>query len=206
MYLARHGNYLGVYDQPQTDRKTLRERYSFNDRDDVLLAFGQIRAYKRLPELVSHFEASAPPSTRLLIAGTPKDRGVAQKLKEMVAGSSRVVLLDGYIPDAQVGELYTLADFAVFNYSEIFSSGALMLALSLGLAVLAPSRGTEDQLLESPALFSWRGSPLEVLSEALAVPSDVRRQAALAAARRHEWAASARVHIQAYEGAEPNLP
>jgi beta-1,4-mannosyltransferase len=205
MYLARHGNYLGAYDPPSIDRKALRDRYGFEDADHVLLAFGQIRAYKRLLELVGDFEASTSPSTHLIIAGAPKDIGVTQELKRMAAASNRVVLLDRYIPESEVADLYTLADLAVLNYSEVFSSGALLLALSLGLAVLAPRRGT-DEFVGRPALFAWKASPFEVLNEALEVPREVRQSAALAAARTHDWADSARVHIQAYEGGHPNLP
>jgi beta-1,4-mannosyltransferase len=205
MYLARHGNYIDAYDPPRVDRQTLRERYEFSETDDVLLAFGQISAYKRLPELVSEFESFASPSARLLIAGAPKDPLVAQKLKDMAAGSDRVVLLDRYIPDPEVGALYSLADLAVFNYSEIFSSGALLLAFTFGLAALAPRQGT-DEILSRPALFAWEFSPFEVLQEALAVSSDVRRNAALEMAGRHGWDDAAQIHIRAYENARPNLP
>jgi glycosyltransferase involved in cell wall biosynthesis len=204
MYLARHGNYLGAYDPPSLDRKALRDRYGFGDADDVLLAFGQIRSYKRLLEMVSDFETSTSPSTHLIIAGAPKDIGVTQELKRMAAASNRVVLLDRYIPDSEVAQLYTLADLAVLNYSEVFSSGALLLALSLGLAVLAPRQGT-DQFVGRPALFAWEASPFEVLGEALEVSPDVRQSAALSAARTHSWSDSARVHIQAYEGGPSNL-
>ena len=205
MYLARHGNYIGVYDNAHIDRKALRARYGFADADHVLLAFGQIRAYKRLLELVRDFEESAPPSARLIIAGTPVDRDITEKLKEEAAINSRLVLLDHQIPEPEVAELYAIADLAVFKLLEIFSSGALILAFSLGLAVLAPQQGTEE-FIGRPTLFEWMESPFEVLNEALRVPYDVRRRAALATAHAHDWAESARVHIRAYTGDSPNLP
>lgn len=205
MYLARHGNYVGAYGPSNMDRKALRDRYGFGGSDHVLLAFGQIRAYKRLLELVGDFNAYTSAPTQLIIAGAPKDPGVTQELKKMAAASNRIVLLDRYIPEPEVAELYTLADLAVLNYSEIFSSGALLLALSLGLAVLAPRQGT-DEFVGRPALFAWERSPFEVLDEALEVSRDVRQCAALAAARTHDWADSAHVHIQAYEGGPPNVP
>jgi beta-1,4-mannosyltransferase len=199
MYLARHGNYVGAYDNAQIDRKTLRVRYGFANADHVLLAFGQIRAYKRLLELVRDFEESAPASARLIIAGAPVDRDIARKLREIAATNSRLILLDRQVPESEVAELYAIADLAIFNYSEIFSSGALILAFSLGLAVLAPQQGT-DELIGRPALFDWLESPFEVLDEALSVPYDMRRHAALTTAHAHDWADSARVHIQAYTG------
>lgn len=204
MYIAPHGNYLGVYDPPSLARTALRNRYGFAETDQVLLAFGQISAYKRLVELATDFETFAPSSARLLIAGAPKDLAVTQKLKELSAASHRIVLLDRYIPEIEVGELYSLADLAVFNYSEIFSSGALMLAFSFGLAVLAPRQGT-DELVGGPALFAWESSPLEVLSTALEEPLDARREAALNTAQTHRWVDAARVHIAAYEGGPPSL-
>jgi glycosyltransferase involved in cell wall biosynthesis len=206
MYLARHGNYIGAYSSPTADRKALRERYGVNDSDTVLLAFGQIRAYKRLIELVEDFERYAPAATHLLIAGAPDDSAVTQRLEEMAATNERVVLLAHRIPEPEVGDLYTVADLAVFNYSEMFSSGALLLAFSMGRAVLAPQLGAVDDLVSRPALFAWKQSPFEVLTEALECSSEVRDRAALATAEAHGWGDSARVHIQAYEGSRPNLP
>ncbi len=205
IYLARHGNYIGVYPPPGIDRKALRARYGFDKADHVLLAFGQIRVYKQLLQLVSDFEARAPLATHLIIAGAPKDADVVQKLKKMVAATDRVLLLDRCIPDSEVGELYALADLAVFNYAEMFSSGALMLAFSLGLAVLAPQLGAADELVGRPALFGWTTSPFEVLDDALSVPRDVRKRTALATADIYGWADSARAHLQAYEGGSPSL-
>jgi glycosyltransferase involved in cell wall biosynthesis len=204
MYLARHGNYMGVYPKPRAERNVLRAKYGFDDSHRVLLAFGQIRAPKRLIELATEFERYSPASTRLIIAGAAKDPDITRRLKVVTDASDRIVLLDRYIPDPEVGELYALADLAVFNYAEIFSSGALLLALSLGCAVLAPRRGAAEEAFESPALFMWETSPLEVLSAALAVSADIRGRAALAAAESHTWVDSARVHMRAYEGSPPD--
>lgn len=60
IYLAHHGNYLGVYDTPTADQSALRSRYGVGDSDNVLLAFGQIRGYKRLVELASDFKPARP--------------------------------------------------------------------------------------------------------------------------------------------------
>ncbi len=199
IYVARHGNYVGVYASATVEREALRARYGVGKGDQVLLAFGQVRAYKRLVELVGDFASSSAP-VRLMIAGPPKDADVARTLRKMVDASDRVVFLDRYIPDSEVAELYSLADLAVINYSEIFSSGALMLALSLGRAVLAPSQGTANEIVARPALFAWDHSPMEVLDDAFAVAPEVREAAALAAANSHGWTGSADVHIEAYEG------
>lgn len=205
LYLARHGNYIGAYGSPTMDRKGLRERHGFSDSDQVLLAFGQIRAYKRLVELVADFEAYSAPSSRLIIAGAPDDASVTRKLSELADANDRVVLLARRIPESEVGDLYTLADLAVFNYAEMFSSGALMLAFSMGLAVLAPQRGTGDDLVSRPALFAWERTPFEVITEALSYSFESRHRAALATAHAHSWGDIARVHIEAYEGKRPNL-
>jgi glycosyltransferase involved in cell wall biosynthesis len=206
MYLARHGNYIGVYDKASMDRKALRQRYGVSESDRVLLAFGQIRAYKRLVELANDFRTLAPSSARLIIAGAPMDSAVTAELRRIAAASERVMLFDRHIPESEVAALYALSDLAVFNYAEIFSSGSLLLALSLGVAVLAPEMGMADDLVGRPAMFAWAHSPLEVLDEALECPPDLRRSAALEVARAHDWASSARVHVDAYDGGLPNLP
>lgn len=141
-----------------------------------------------------------------MIAGAPKDVVVVERLKEIAASCDRLLVLDRFIPESEVSELYAMADLAIFNYSEIFSSGALLLAFSLGVAVVAPLQGTAEERLDRPALFAWQSSPFEVLEEAFTVPGETRRKAALETAHAHGWATAARVHIAAYEGGSPNFP
>jgi glycosyltransferase involved in cell wall biosynthesis len=199
IYLARHGNYIGAYRRASDDRDALRRRYGFGPSDEILLAFGQIRPYKRLVELASDLQR-APSTARLIIAGAPKDRAIADHLSRLASSDDRLVVLDRFISDEQVGELYTIADLAVLNYQELFSSGALMLAFSLELAVLAPSQGAGDDVFGQPALFAWEHTPYERLEEAMSVPQAARRAAALHVAEEHSWSNAARAHRAAYRG------
>jgi beta-1,4-mannosyltransferase len=90
-------------------------------------------------------------------------------------------------------------------YPEVFSSGALLLALSHGLPVVAPRESSAPEVAEPPALEAFEPGDL---TAALARVSDAtqpsRREAALDAARRQSWdIAAARVR-DAYCGRRPD--
>lgn len=203
IYLAHHGNYSGEYPPSTRDRSSLRAQYGYRPGDRVLLAFGAVRAYKRLVELASDFREHADSETRLLIAGAASDPDCASRLRLAALRDSRITYDERRIPDAEVSGLYDLADIAVLNYREVFSSGALLLSLSLGLAALVPAHGSAEELVDAPAAFRWERTPFEALDRALSVPAEERRAAALAVAASYDWPRAAREHLRAYRGDEP---
>ena len=85
------------------------------------------------------------------------------------------------VPDAEVSALHACADAAVLAYRDVFSSGALLLALSFGLPVVAPDVGTAAELLVDGAgeLFAPEGltAALESMRRA---DQDARGRAAAA--------------------------
>ena len=89
-------------------------------------------------------------------------------------------------------ELHHLADLAVLAYEEVFSSGALMLALSCGLPVLAPSGGTAEEIGESPAVRCYRQGTLAAALSGSAPATESDRQHATELAQRYGWDPSAR--------------
>jgi beta-1,4-mannosyltransferase len=185
--VAYHGNYLGAYPQPRRSRAETRRLLGLPETAHVLLAFGQIRPYKRIPELIAEFGTLADPDFRLLVAGQPADERMRMELEEDASVDARVVLRLGRVPDAEVAELHLAADAAVLAYRDVFSSGALMLALSNGLPVIAPRNSTADELGAPPAvrLFS-PGCLARALVES--APSDAAaRASAMRSAERHGW-------------------
>lgn len=202
VYLAPHGHYVGAYPPARGDRDALRARYGFGPDERVLLAFGQVKRYKRLAALAEELGERAPAHVRLLVAGSGRDADEARALREAAARDDRIVFVDERVADEDVADLYRLADLAVLNYSEVFSSGALLLALSQGLAALVPAEGGAGELVGPPAVFPFAASPFDVLDDALAVPAEERRAAAHAAAEEFSWERAARAHLSAYTGAD----
>src|SRR5690606_28321688 len=50
----------------------------------------------------------------------------------------RITILKGYVEDEDVARLFAAADYALFPYRRISTSGALLLALTYGVPVIAP--------------------------------------------------------------------
>ena len=94
--------------------------------------------------------------------------------------------------------MFGAADAFVLNYGEVFSSGALLLALAFGLPVIAPERGSATELAPPPATVPFReGALTEALSRAR-VDYHARRAAARAASMVPSWDRTAALLENAY--------
>ncbi|HYH53962.1 MAG TPA: glycosyltransferase family 4 protein [Solirubrobacterales bacterium] len=189
--VAYHGNYIDFYPPPRRDRRESRLSLGIPADAHVFLAFGLIRPYKMIVELIAEFRRLADPRFRLLIAGRPLSDDLRRQVEAAAAGDERVVLRLGRIADADVAEIHLAADVAVFAYRDVFSSGALMLALSHGLPVVAAEDSTASELGAPPAI---RGFPAGGLGDALlaSFPSGAAaRERALGTAARYDWEAMA---------------
>jgi glycosyltransferase involved in cell wall biosynthesis len=153
----------------------------------VLLAFGLVRPYKQIPELIAEFGKVADPGFRLLVAGRPLDEQMRLRLQAAGAEDPRVVLRLERIPDAEVAELHLAADAAVLAYRDVFSSGALMLALSHGLPVIAPAGSTADELGGLPEVRLFAPGQLAAALAASAPAGAAARRSAVHGAERHGW-------------------
>lgn len=194
-----HGNYVGAFPEDHRSRRRLRQELGLPMDGFVYLAFGQVRPYKRLPAVIDAFCSLPDPSLRLLVAGRPVDEGEAKTLRWQASRDQRVILLLHHIPDAEVSVLHRAADAAVIAYEEVFSSGAMLLALSYGLPVIAPSRGISPNMSRPGGLETFEpGNLAEAMERAQHGDHDERGRAALEEARRFPWSASARTTLGTY--------
>jgi beta-1,4-mannosyltransferase len=196
--VAPHGNYDGAYPPAGPGAAEVwRARYGIPTGAPCLLAFGQVRAYKRLAELaalVAELEG-----VHLVIAGKPLDDAHVAAMRSVADRCDRIHLDLRRIPDEEVAPLYAAADLAILHYSEVFSSGALLLALTQGVAALSPRSAAAAEVAGPPALELYEGDDLQpALDRALAVAPEVRRAAALAASAHATWERAARQHLVAY--------
>jgi beta-1,4-mannosyltransferase len=165
------------------------------------LCFGQIRPYKQLPELVRAFRALPHDDVRLVIAGKPIVDAELERIREAADRDTRVVIDARYIPDDEVSVLHRRAHAAIFAYRDVFSSGALVLALSYGLPVVAPAVSTATELVRPPGVETFGPGELTAgLERMRAGDWSARRDAALRAAEAHPWSAVATSTVALYEG------
>jgi beta-1,4-mannosyltransferase len=160
-----HGGYAGVYPAARETRAQTRRRLGLPPDAFVYLMFGTIRDYKRVPEAIRAFRLLPDCDARLVMAGAPSSARAATE--RAAAGDPRVRLEQRTIPDHEVAELFGAADAFVLNYAEVFSSGALLLALAFGLPMVAPERGSALELAPPPATIPFReGALTQALAQA----------------------------------------
>jgi beta-1,4-mannosyltransferase len=191
VHVAAHGSYLRWYAAPTACRRELRERYGLPEDGFVFLVFGQIRPYKRVAAAIETFRTIEDPSVRLLVAGSPRTDHERRELERTAARDPRVGLELRWIPDEEVASLHRVSDAVVLNYGEDFSSGALMLAWSLGVPVVAPAGGAVDEIAAHGPLERFEpgrlAGGLVGARERWGGAGEAARDEALAAAERFAW-------------------
>lgn len=185
--IVPHGSYVGVY-PPGRPRDAVRAELGVPTQGFVFLCFGDLRAYKEVERLLDAFASSSLPHAVLLVAGSVCAEAHGSAVRAAAARDPRLVPLLGFVPEARVSELFGAADAAVIARSDGGTSGSLILALSMGLPVVAARRPVYDELLAGSAA-GWLFEPGDtaslraVLEEAAATPEDERRSKAQAARR-----------------------
>jgi beta-1,4-mannosyltransferase len=199
--VAYHGGYEDHYESDGVDRSAVRRHLRLPEEAHVVLAFGQVRAYKQIPELITAFRTLPDGDLRLVVAGRPDSESLETRVRDAAAGDDRVMLIMAHVPDRDVSELHAVADVAVLGYREVFSSGALMLALSLGVPVVAPRGGAASELGGPPAIELYAGPELaSAIARTRGSNSDTARRAARDTAQRFPWSATARTVMECYRG------
>lgn len=122
-----HPSYAGWYsDTPPPVRPEGQARF---------LAFGTFRNNKGLSLIVDAFQCASleGPIGGLHVAG----RGADQIDSDLVTQCA-IQITPGFVPDDTVADLFEAAHFAVFGFSEILTSGSLLLALTFGTIPIVP--------------------------------------------------------------------
>jgi glycosyltransferase involved in cell wall biosynthesis len=143
-----HGSYHDLY---SADLSPAAARTSLGlPEDGVLFGFvGAVRPYKNVPLLVDGFrhltQAQPTAPLRLMVAGrqmTPLDIAPDDPMRD------RLVLRDGAIPEEALAAHVRACDAIVLPFERILTSGSLVLAMSLGVPVIAPDLPSLGELLD----------------------------------------------------------
>ncbi len=138
-----------VYDQFTPPSESCEDiRRGLGLRKKVLLFFGFIRPYKGLDVLIAAFRSIAQecPDISLLIVGQSfyphedeadtKDRFL-QGLPKDDPLRSRIVWIDRYVPNEEVGRYFAVADVYVAPYLSVTQSGPLNIAYAFDKPIIA---------------------------------------------------------------------
>ena len=156
-------------------------------RTDRILAFGYVRPYKGIEDLVAVLPSL--PGVSLDIVGCfrePAERYA--RLARRHGVQDRVRLVDGYVADERLHEVFGAADLVVAPYRRASQSGAVHLAYSFGRPVVATAvGGLTDAVVDGDTGYLVPpGDPLALaagIRRALDAPADrfddgIRRVAA----------------------------
>jgi len=105
----------------------------------VALIFGAVERYKGLEEVIAWWR-SAQPNVRLAIVGKPNTAEYGAQISSQIGQDQNVIHYFGWLSNEILRLWLSAADVIVFNYREVFTSGAASLARSFGIPILLPRR------------------------------------------------------------------
>lgn len=155
-------------------RRLLQERYSLpqltNDRR-LFLMFGHIAEHKGILEAVQAFRRAGNGGV-LCIAGAvgKHSANYFRLLQSETAGRPDIVLINRLIPEEDVPLFFNAADFVLFNYVEVMTSGGVVLAMNFGKRVIVPELGCLKEFGEDGVLKFRSQEDLADLLRALVSP------------------------------------
>lgn len=192
--VVHHGNYAGALERTPLNPGHEGRRFLF---------FGQIRAYKGVPDLVLAFRRLEGPHA-LRIAGRVDGEGLRREIESSSEGDARIRLELRYVSDNELAEALAWSDVVVLPYRDIFTSGSLLMALTAGRPVVAPDRGLIPEYLGQGA--GWLYDPaapdglLRALRAAAGDPSLAdKAEAAIGRSERFSWGVVGADLLEVYE-------
>lgn len=172
VHVAPHPSYAGAY-AVQRPRPIARAELGLGETSTVFLCFGGLRVYKNTDVLLDAFAALAAEDVVLIIAGLPHDMKVAQRLRAAAAADPRIRARLELIPPADVPDLFAAADVAVLPRGDGGTSGSLILALDMGVPVIAAKLPANEAITRGEAA-GWLFAPADCVSlrDCLAAATD----------------------------------
>ena len=143
-----HGHYRQVY-QPAIDSTEARRKLNLPIDGCLYLNLGMIRPYKGIEHLLQiwqQYQFLTIDST-LIIAGKPLDTAYGATISALATKTEKVILQADFIPPANMHLYFSAADVVVLPFTNILTSGSLILAMSYSKPIVAPcSEGIKETL------------------------------------------------------------
>jgi glycosyltransferase involved in cell wall biosynthesis len=197
-FVIRHPGYIGYY--PNTKNRSESRRYlGINEGAFVYLFFGLVRKYKGLDYLIESFEKLNGDAV-LLIAGEIMDKETGEYLDRKAVCNNKMRLFKKFVPDDDVQIFFNSADVVVLPFTEVTTSGSLMLAFSFAKPVISVRKGNIPEIVTAKTGLLVN-EPKEIADALEAVRRmDLTRMGedAFRAAGSFSWKDAAEKHKEAY--------
>jgi len=135
------------------DSDKIKKPYKYHKnlcKNKVVLCFGRISRYKGIEKLLDAFALLSNTRTTLLIAGNGDDSYLNElKLRSQSKKIQNVIFDNRFIPESELHDMFDITDVVVFPYSKITQSGAVLMALSQGKAIICSDLLAFHELLEN---------------------------------------------------------
>ena len=131
-----HPAYVDAYPQGRP-RAEVRAELGVSESGFLFLLFGHVTEYKRIETFVDAFRAAGVQDAYLLVAGLDQHPPSAEYVRAAAAEDPRIRFELDFVPDERVAELFGASDAAIAPRQDGGTSGALVLALSMGVPVVA---------------------------------------------------------------------
>jgi glycosyltransferase involved in cell wall biosynthesis len=184
------GSYSDAYGRAPS-RTAARAALGLAPEARVFLFQGAIRHYKGVPALIEVFREVGARDEALLIAGRVGDAGLESEIQRAAHDDPRMRCALGFTPKEALLQHVAAADFMILPFRRITTSSSAVLALSYGLAVIAPDFPFLQELLGEDYPLLYRHDRSDGLRDAPCRARDVPRAALHpyheAARRRLSW-------------------
>lgn len=160
-----HPNY--EVQNPGQTRGEARKTLGLTEGDTLFALVGSIRPYKGVEELIEAFLQLDAPSARLVIAGRPRDGSYGAHVAALAEAHPNITLRLGLLDDSEMETILTAADAIVLPYRAILTSGALVLAMGMGRACIAPRMGVFEEHLAGGGGILYNPGSVDGLAGAL---------------------------------------
>jgi glycosyltransferase involved in cell wall biosynthesis len=168
-----HGDLSEVFERPIPAFEARRELGL--DPGKLAVVFGRVEPYKGLEEIIEWWH-QAQPNVKLAIIGEPCSHDYASQITRLIGHTNNVTHRLQWLSVELLRLWLSAANVTIFNYRNVFTSGAANLARSFGIPILIPRR-LDTVILDEPTPYVRRFASFstdfgEELAEALAVQSD----------------------------------
>ncbi len=137
-----HGNYLPVHNEDSLPSKSeSRNSLGINENRKLILFFGNIRPYKQVPKLIEKFEEYSDEDSILLIAGRARKEKLGKQIRQKAEKNSNILFEEGFIEEEKVPKYFRASDIVALPFDQIFNSGSVLMAMSMGRMVMVPHKG-----------------------------------------------------------------
>lgn len=147
VHIIPHGNYTNfhgpIFHHP--DPKLIKY-FNIKEHDKVFFAFGSIRPYKNLEQLINIFNC-LPNNYKLIIAGKSFFKDYTDNLKNL-AENENIIFHLCHINQFDIPKFFSIADFSVFAFKNILTSGSVIMSLSYAVPAIAPAKGDLEYIIK----------------------------------------------------------